>query len=77
MDFILSSRIIHHWAIDTPLNRTANLLNITEANVSEWFARMRDVCQWWNGANPYTVGGPGLIVEIDEAAVNKSIPHAG
>ena len=44
-----------------------------EGNVSEWFARLRDVCRWYNEVNPYTVGGPGLIVEIDEAAVNKRL----
>ena len=54
-----------------------DLLEITEANIIEWFARMRDVCNWWNQANPITVGGPGLVVEIDEASVNHSIPHAG
>ena len=69
--------LIHHWAIDTPITRTVDLLEITEANIIEWFARMRDVCNWWNQANPITVGGPGLVVEIDEASVNHSIPHAG
>ena len=69
--------LLHHWAVDTPLNRTSDLLDITEATVCEWFARFRDVCDWFNRANLYQVGGPGLVVEIDESAVNKAIPHAG
>ena len=69
--------LIHHWTIDTPLNKTAELLDMAERNVCEWYARLRDVCRWYNEANPYTVGGPGLIVEIDESPINKAIPHAG
>ena len=69
--------LIHHWAVDTPLNRTSDLLDIAQNHVCEWFARIREVCEWFNLANPYTVGGPGLIVEIDESAVNKAHPHAG
>ena len=72
----MTLRLIHHWAIDTPGNRTANLLELREHIVGEWFARIRDVCAWFNRNNPYTVGGPGLIVEIDEAAINKKIPHS-
>ena len=74
---ILFCSLIHHWVLDTPMNRTGNLLDLSEDYVIEWFARFRDVCRWFNETNPYTVGGPGLIVEIDEAAVNKAIPHAG
>ena len=69
--------MIHHWALDTPCNRTATLIGVTAEVVHEWFARMREICEWYNSRNPYTVGGPGIIVEIDEAAVNHANPHAG
>ena len=59
------------------MNKTADLLDIAESNVCEWFSRFREVCEFFNRANPYQVGGPGIIVQIDEAAVNKAIPHAG
>lgn len=70
-------RVIHHWAIETPIHRAVDLLGISETHIIEWFARMRDICVWYNSANPLTVGGPGLVVEIDEAAINKRIPHVG
>ena len=75
--YLNSFSILHHWAIDTPITRTVTLLSISKRHVIEWFARLRDVCEWWNRANPPIIGGPGLVVEIDEASVNHSIPHAG
>ena len=77
MGFYSLLSLIHHWALDTPLNRTAVLLDVAESTVFEWFARFREVCEFFNRANPYQVGGLGIIVEIDESAVNKAIPHAG
>ena len=42
---MLPCSLIHHWTLDTPLNRTANLLDLAERNVREWFARFRDTCK--------------------------------
>ena len=39
--------LLHHWAVDTPRNRTANLLNMAEDNVMEWFARYVQVNFHW------------------------------
>ena len=50
---------------------TIGFTGLSETTVIQWFAYFRDVCSWWLNNNPNQIGGPGLVVEIDESLISR------
>ena len=51
--------------------------SVSERVVIQWCQYFRDICFTWLSKLPYKLGGPGLIVEIDESVISKSKFHRG
>ena len=46
-------------------------LDLSATTVVNWFSYCRSVCLDWCADNSSVLGGPGKIVEIDEAKIGK------
>ena len=65
------------WAFKEPIVNTIGFTGLSETTVIQWFAYFRDVCSWWLNNNPYQIGGPGLVVEIDESLISRRKNNVG
>ena len=65
------------WSLETSVKNTVIMSSVSERVVIQWFQYLRDICSTWLSKHPYKLGGPGLIVEIDESIISKSKFHRG
>ena len=50
---------------------------VTEKMIIAWFQFFRDVCSNELLANPIQIGGPGVVIQIDEILMTKWKDHRG
>lgn len=65
------------WSHQMQVSSSAELTNLNEKTVMRWFKEFRAICSQWLANNPPQIGGPGIIVEIDESLVAKQKFHVG
>ncbi|GFO19927.1 hypothetical protein PoB_004643200 [Plakobranchus ocellatus] len=65
------------WAFKIPVSTANDLVDVSEKTIVQWFAYFRDICTNNLVNNPYRIGGPGVIVEIDESLVAKRKNNVG
>eukprot|EP00094_Tigriopus_californicus_P013188 TCALIF_12754-PA protein Name:"Protein of unknown function" AED:0.30 eAED:0.30 QI:0/-1/0/1/-1/1/1/0/163 len=65
------------WSYKTSVSDTCSQTGVAAKAVGQWFSFYRDVCSHWLEENPYKIGGPGVIVEIDESVIAKRKYHRG
>ncbi|GFO12876.1 hypothetical protein PoB_003938100 [Plakobranchus ocellatus] len=56
---------------------TVDLCGLCEGTVIRWFSYFRDICSNHLVNHPYTIGGPGQIVELDESLIAKRKNNVG
>ena len=59
--------VIYLWAVDTPLTTTVEAIGISARTTVNLYNFLRDVCSWKLLQQPILLGGPGVIVQIDES----------
>jgi transposase-like protein len=68
---------IYFWANNVTVTSITEMLGLSERTVIDWCNFTRNVCSNYLQKHPYTIGGVGHIVEIDESAVSKRKYHVG
>ena len=58
--------VIYYWASQTALRTTVEHLKLGENTLIDNFNLIRDVCSWKLLQDPIILGGPDIIVQIDE-----------
>ena len=48
------------------------MTSLSTATVTQWYQHFRDSCSRWLINHPEKIGGPGIIVQIDESLVERS-----
>ena len=59
------------WAFKEPVAHASVLIGLSTPTIIQWYSYFRDVCSHWLLENPYTIGGPGQVVDIDESLVAR------
>ena len=60
-------QLIHHWSMDMPVMQACQQTKISEKRCIVVYQYMRDVCSTKLLAAPIILGGPGIVVQIDES----------
>jgi hypothetical protein len=68
----LNLEIIHHWAIQTPQNKTQNNTKVNLATISNMYRKLCYIAIKDLDKANIKLGGRGRIVEIDERKKNSS-----
>lgn len=64
--------LCYYWATKTPLSVTKQHLSLSQNTGVDWYQYMRDICSWKLLQEPIRLGGPGVIVQIDESLMVKA-----
>lgn len=70
---------VAYWLILAPPRQSimTSEIKIEKKTFCEWSAICRKVCMEWNSKNSEPIGGPGKVVEIDEAVFGKKFDRLG
>ncbi len=75
--FTHALEIVFNWSHKMPVYVSAELTGISEHSIVQWYQHLRDITSQWRLANPYTIGGVGVVVQIDETLMAKRKNHQG
>ena len=65
--------IIYCWSMRTGNKNTMQLTGLKKKAVIDAFASLREICQRHLLANPIQLGGPGVVVQIDESCFGHKV----
>lgn len=65
------------WAHDIRNKTGIELTELTDKTVTQWFQYFRDVCTHKLLQNPIQIGGPNVVVELDESLMAKRKNNMG
>ena len=78
ISFSLFLLLLHALSFVTSTNvDVANYTGLTEKSVGEWRKIIHRYVEHWISCNSVAIGGPGKIIEIDEAKFGKRKYHRG
>lgn len=71
LSFVVVAQLTYYWlTLRVPRHQIIlNELKITHHSLVDWSSFCREVCIDWATARSRPIGGPGVIVEIDEAKI--------
>ena len=60
---------MHWWIRQYPVTDAAEEAKVTEKTAVQAYQYLRDICSWrlMNHDSPLMLGGPGVVVQIDES----------
>ena len=70
--FILM-KLIFYWAIQVKITDIANILDVSAKTIVKYFKIIREICIKALNRENLKIGGPGIVVEIDESLFAKVI----
>jgi hypothetical protein len=70
LDVSAKPKIKHLWSPGTKVNSVERQVQIGEKTVIQMFQYLRDVCSTKLLSTPVELGGPGVVVQIDESLGN-------
>ena len=59
--------MMYLWSQDAPVKMTTENTGLSKMTVIQWFSNHRNICSQYLVNNPIQMGGPGIILEIDES----------
>ena len=65
------------WANNMLMAEAEVWCEVSEKSVLQWFQFFRDVCSHELTTNPIQIGGPGVVVQIDETLMARRKDHRG
>lgn len=69
--------IFYYWASQTPLHIAVEHLGISLVSLISHYNFCRDICSWKLIQQPIRLGGPGIVVQIDESVFVKAKYNIG
>ena len=69
--------MIYYWASETPVHVVVHHLDLDEKTVIQWDHFLRDICSWKLLQIGITLGGAGVIVQVDESVLVKAKYYRG
>lgn len=63
--------LIYLWSVNFTVKDAVRETQMTKKSVIDWFRFCRDICLDYFYTNDDTIGGDGIIVEIDKSLVSK------
>ena len=65
---------MHWWSREYPVTDAAEEAKVTEATAIQAYQYFRDICSWRlvTHDSPIMLGGPGVVVQIDESIFNHT-----
>ena len=63
--------IAYLWCNEIPTGSCAAMLSISRKSITDWYQYCRDICSWKLLQNPVLLGGPNVIVQIDQSLVRR------
>ena len=60
-------QLIYLWSQDAPVKTAVENTGLSKKTVIQWYANHRRTCSDYFIQNPIQMGGPGVILEIDES----------
>ena len=72
-------RLLFYWALNIPVKTACELTSIARQSVGPWYRAIRMICgDVINHLHPAPLlGGPGVIVQIDESVISKPKNNRG
>ena len=65
-------QLLHQWAMEIPVTKACQQAQISEKRCIDVYQWCRDICTTKLLANPIILGGPGIVVQIDESLFTHS-----
>ena len=69
--------LLYLWCQETSNKAAMSMLGLSSATVVDWYNLFREICSQYLIRHRQQIGGPGVIVEIDESLVAKRKCHVG
>lgn len=64
--------LIYLWSVQTNVNAAAFEAIVSENTVTNYFQAFRQCAkEWWDEKKQTPIGGPGMVVEVDESVITK------
>ena len=68
--------LIYLWSLQESNNKTIVMVGIkANKSVVDAYASLREICQRYLMANPIQLGGPGIVLELDESCFSHKPKH--
>jgi hypothetical protein len=78
VDFRSVVFFLYEWCVDTPIERAAFEYSCSSATISRWYKKFRKIALLDKlFRQDYAIGGPGVVIEIDETCIVKNKNHQG
>ena len=71
LTLVQAIQIIFFWAIQQNIKTIEDVVKVTEKTIIKYFQILRELCIKALDKESMKIGGPGLIVEIDESLMAK------
>ncbi|XP_063710240.1 uncharacterized protein LOC134838875 [Symsagittifera roscoffensis] len=68
-------QIIYLWGMRGSNKNAATQVGVSQRAIVDAFASLREICQRHLLANPIQLGGPGIVLEIDESCFSHKPKH--
>ena len=65
-------QLLHHWCMDMPVTKAAKQANISEKRCIDVYQWFQDVCTTKLLSTSIILGGPGIVVQVDESLFTHS-----
>lgn len=69
--------LIYYWSSQTPISTAIEHLQISKPTLIDHYNFIRDICSWKLLQEPIQLGGPDIIVQIDESVFIKAKYNIG
>ena len=71
-------QVIYYWCTDFLEVQASNVLKISTRTIQELYGAFRLACKTYFDENPIILGGPGVIIQIDESCFSHKVKfHRG
>lgn len=69
--------LTYYWASNIQISTAEHNLDICSSSLVDWYNFHRDMCSWKLNQLAITLGGPGVVVQVDESVMVKAKHHVG
>jgi transposase-like protein len=69
--------ICYVWSANIPIQAASEMTSLSHVTIIDWYNFLRNVCTEYLKRNPFSIGGPGRVVELDETVVSRRKYHVG
>lgn len=63
--------LMYLWSHRIAVHTAESMLGIGDDTIRQWYQYCRDICSNYLVNHPFQIGGPGIVVQIDESVIAK------